>query len=35
LESLDYFDINKEEALGFALNNNKGIVKVVMEEEYD
>ena len=32
--SLNYFEIRQEEPLDLALNNNKGIVEVVMEEEY-
>jgi len=35
LGSLDYFEISEEEALHLALNNNKGIVKIVMEEEIE
>ena len=33
--SLDYFEISEEEALDLALKNNKVIVEVVMEDEYE
>jgi len=32
LGSLDYFEITEEEALDLALNNNKGIVEITIEE---
>jgi len=35
LDSIDYFELNKEEALDLVLKNNKGIVKIVMEDEYE
>jgi len=34
LDSLDYFELKGEEALGLVLKNNKGIIKIVMEDEY-
>jgi len=33
LGSLYYFEINEEEALNIALNNNKEIVEMTIEEE--
>jgi len=33
LGSLDYFEINEEEALDLALNNNKGFVEITVDEE--
>ena len=33
LGSSEYFEINEEEALDLALNNNKGIVEITIEEE--
>ena len=31
---LDYFDLIKEEKMDHTLKNNKGIVEIVMEDEY-
>jgi len=31
---LDYLEISEEEALDLALKNHKGIVEVVMEDQY-
>ena len=33
LGSLDSFEISEEEALDLALNNNKGIVEITIDEE--
>ena len=33
LGSLDYFEISEEKALDLALNNNKGIVEITIDEE--
>ena len=33
LGSLDYFEISEKEALHLALNNNKGIVEITIDEE--
>jgi len=33
LDSLDYFKLSEEEVLDLALKNNKGIVKIVLENE--
>ena len=34
--SIDYFEISEDEALDLALNNNKGIVEIkIDEEEYE
>ena len=34
LGSLDYVELSKDEALGLALNNNKGIVEIILDNEY-
>ena len=33
LDSLDYFKLSEEKVLDLALKNNKGIVKIVLENE--
>jgi len=33
LGSLDYFENSKEEVLDLALNNNKGIVEITIDEQ--
>ena len=33
--SLDYFELSKEEALDLTLKNNKGIVEIVLKNEYE
>ena len=33
LDSLDYFTLSEEKVLDLALKNNKGIVKIVLENE--
>jgi len=33
LGSVDYFEISEEEALDLALNNNKGIIEIIIDEE--
>ena len=35
MDSLDYFEISKEEALDLALKNNKGIVEIALEDEHE
>ena len=35
LGSLHYFDLSEQEALNLVLKNNKGICKIVLEEEYE
>ena len=34
LGSLDYVELSEAEALDLALSNNKGIVKIIMDNEY-
>ena len=33
--SLDYVEISEDEVLYLALNNNKGIVEIILENEYE
>ena len=33
--SLDYFELNNEEALDLILKNNEGMVEIVLEDEYE
>ena len=33
--SLDYVDISEEEALDLALGKNKGIVEIILDNEYE
>ena len=35
LGSLDYFELREEEALDLTLNNNKEILKIILEDEYE
>ena len=35
LGSLDYVELNEEEALDLALSNNKGIVEIIIDSEYE
>ena len=35
MDSLDYFEVSEEEALDLALKYNKGIVEIVLEDEYE
>jgi len=35
LGSIDYFELSEEEALDLALSNNKGIVEIILEDEYE
>ena len=35
LGSLDYVELSEDEALDLALSNNKGIVEIIMENEYE
>jgi len=35
LESLDYFKLSEKEALDLALNNNKEIFEIILEDEYE
>ena len=32
---LDYFELSEEETLDLALENNEGIFKIVLEDEYE
>ena len=32
---IDYFELSKEEALDLALSNNKGIVEIILDNEYE
>jgi len=34
LDSLDYFELSKEEAVDLTLRSNKQIIEIVMEDEY-
>lgn len=34
LGCLYYFELSEDEALDLALKNNKGIVKIVLDDEY-
>ena len=33
--SLDYVELNEDEALDLALSNNKGIVEIILDNEYE
>ena len=33
--SLDYIELSEDEALDLALNNNKGIVEIILDNEYE
>ena len=33
--SLDYFELSEEEVLNLALKNNKNIVEIILEDEYE
>ena len=33
--SLDYVEFSEDEALDLAVNNNKGIVEILMDNEYE
>ena len=33
--SLNYFELSKEKARELTPDNNKGIIKIVMEDEYE
>ena len=33
--SFDYFELSEDEALDLSLKNNKGIVEIVLEDEYE
>jgi len=35
LGSLNFFEFSKEEARDLTLRNNKGIVEIVIEDEYE
>ena len=35
LGNLDYIELSENEALDLALNNNKGIVEIILENEYE
>ena len=32
MDSLDYVEVSEDEALDLALNNNKGIVKIILDD---
>jgi len=34
LGSLDYVELSEDEALDLALNNNKGILEIILDNEY-
>ena len=35
LGSLDYVGLSEDEALDLALNNNKGMVEIILDNEYE
>jgi len=35
LVSLDYVELSEDETLDLVLNNNKGVVEVIMDNEYE
>ena len=35
LGSLDYFELSEDESLDLTLKNNKGIVEIVLKDEYE
>ena len=35
LRSLDYVELSEDKTLDLALNNNKGIVEIILDNEYE
>ena len=35
MDSLDHFELSEEEVLDLTLKNNKGIIKIVLEDKYE